>query len=319
MVRTIPTIMLLLTMSSNSNASCTIDLANSFVHVTTDRYEHQRLNGYIGVNWLIDFDLVPTSTYAHLIHTSDGSTSWSIPGGSSYTYDTSSSNVLSSAHVSDLIVQLSHPFPYHSVIRYSNVDDNGVSSKSTFEILAGTWIGSQGATYPYNSLRGTPTKIVVYDSKWCDVASAYGSAFTLTQRTRGNLTFHGNATSGLIANAIPVGTTISKNAVISYPVSVSTSPTTLSFGRINANSTGSLDLNVVVRASSAARHTIAFSYASDNGNRESLTVDGNSLPYTVTRTISSGQPSRSEVFKIRITSSTATEVKGRLQITTRLT
>ncbi|EPB4371633.1 hypothetical protein ACRPLT_004379 [Citrobacter freundii] len=215
----------------------------------------------------------------------------------------------------DLDIGHSSPFGYASIIQYNNWASNAVAANANAQFLAGTQIGTKGGRYPVAGLRGTPNKIVVNDRNWCDGIATQGRNFTLEHYANGDLVIRHHDGDTLKS----VASRIHKAAIVTFPVSVSTSPTSLSFGRLNANTTGTQDLTVAVRASSSANHTIAFTYTSDSGTRESLTVDGNSLPYTASRTIASGQVSRSEVFKIRITSSTAAEVRGRLQITARLT
>lgn len=152
----------------------------------------------------------------------------------------------------------------------------------------------------------------------CSTLSAWGAPLYMSSTWRGkmNVTFDNNQTAleryGLrFTFVVPVR--------LEIPVKVTASPSSLSFGQLTTGTTGLRDLNVTVGAISGANHTISFAYTSDGSSREVLTVDNYSLPYTASRTIPSGQSSRSEVFKVRITSPTAAAVSGRLQITAKLT
>lgn len=315
MVRIITSILLVAPCTTIAYGSCTIDLAGQSVFVKMQAYPRDApLVGTIlpgrAMNFIYDGSYVGEGLI-------DMAGKWStyIPTSSTYTYDTSSMNVLSDVLMKDLNLEHSLPFVNSSIISYTSLSRNSVAAAANLQFLAGTLIGNTGNGISLTGLRGTPNRIVVPDQKWCDRLAEFGRNFEWSVQSYGDLVIrhHDGDTRRT------VGSRVTKNAIVTFPVTVSTSPLSLSFGRLNANTTGTQDLTVAVRASSSANHTIAFTYTSDSGTRESLTVDGNSLPYTASRTIGSGQVSRSEVFKIRITSSTATEVKGRLQITARLT
>lgn len=315
MVRIITSILLVVSCPTIAYGSCTIDLAGQSVFVKNQAYPRDApLVGTILNGRAMNFIYEGSWVGEGLIDLA-GTNSWYIPTSSTYTYDTSSMNVLSDVLMKDLNLGHSQPFVNSSVISYTSLSRNAVAAAANSGFMAGTLIGNTGNGYSLTGLRGTPNRIVVPDQKWCDNVATLGRNFTWSVQSYGDLVIrhHDGDTRRL------VGSRVTKNAIVTFPVSVSTSPLSLSFGRLNANTTGTQDLTVAVRASSSANHTIAFTYTSDSGTRESLTVDGNSLPYTASRTIGSGQVSRSEVFKIRITSSTAMEVKGRLQITARLT
>lgn len=152
----------------------------------------------------------------------------------------------------------------------------------------------------------------------CRTLSGWGAPLYMSSTIHGKMdvTFDNNQTA---LSRYALRFTFTVPVRLEIPVTVTTSPSSLSYGQLTTGTAGSRDLNVTVGAISGANHTISFAYTSDSSSREVLTVDNNSLPYTASRTIPSGQSSRSEVFKVRITSPTAAAVRGRLQITAKLT
>lgn len=182
-------------------------------------------------------------------------------------------------------------------------------------IPAGSIVYVPGATKTMH-LRGVPTAISTDSDEMCSRLASSGPGMYLN-------------TEGLYEVSLSYKSTYVGSHYLEYyswvPVrlvnytEVSATPTRVDFGRLSTGTSGSQPVMVTVKAISDAKHTITFTYTSDNNTREILTVNNNSLPYTATRTIPSGQSSRTEEFDVRITSSTAAEVRGRLQITAQVT
>lgn len=100
---------------------------------------------------------------------------------------------------------------------------------------------------------------------------------------------------------------------------VSATPASLNFGLIPVGGSKTLPLSITVRAPTSAAHVVDFSYTSDKGTGERLTVDGRTLPYSATRVMPSDTITRTESYNVGITSSNAGSVSGRLLITARVT
>ncbi|EGK8547897.1 hypothetical protein IO173_004155 [Salmonella enterica] len=107
--------------------------------------------------------------------------------------------------------------------------------------------------------------------------------------------------------------------IVEYPTKISAIPTEIHFGRLTTAATGQKRLDVTVQAATGTRYSLEFSYASETDTQENMTINGHTLPYAAPLTVTMGRSSRTEVFDVRLTSSVAAEVKGRLLITARIT
>lgn len=176
--------------------------------------------------------------------------------------------------------------------------------------LTGTVAGSANV---WGTIRGVNN----IPSNKCEALSRLGASLYLrntgTQHAyiRGSMTNH-------YSNNFGVNTIYDTEVRLVMPLRVEITPSSLSFGQITTGNTGVEQFTSTVHAAALTPHTITFTYSSDGGTREVLTIDGNPLPYTASRTIPAGQSSRSEKWTARINSSTAAVVKGRLQITARI-
>lgn len=167
--------------------------------------------------------------------------------------------------------------------------------------------------YPPQWVEHMPTRIEVTDAGWCNNAyqSYYGEVlYRHTSSMPVTLTDHWPSTTTTY--------TFELQGTMTIPFSSTVSPSSIAFGNVSVGDTGVRALSVRTNAFPGAKHSISFVYTSDSGTQETLTVDNNRLPYTAKRTLPSNASSASDVFNIRIASSTAANVTGRLQVTNRL-
>ncbi len=184
-----------------------------------------------------------------------------------------------------------------------------------YDVTTGVSI-KHNSYYPPQWVSGMPTKITVDDDTWCNAA--------YTQYTGSVLYRHKSTMSvgiGALGGYFPDTTTTLEyelQGTMTIPFSSTVSPSSIAFGNVSVGDTGVRALSVRTNAFPGAKHSISFVYTSDSGTQETLTVDNNRLPYIAKRTLPSNASSASDVFNIRIASSTAAGVTGRLQVTNQL-
>ncbi|EIL0605929.1 hypothetical protein LK784_004418 [Salmonella enterica] len=295
--------------------------------VGTTKYNYEGLsNALISYNG-ISFDWIELATWSGVLNNSlwagsyEGDYVVNLSNVGTKIRETNASvNFLSIMHFPLLLDDRYHAFINGTYENMSYTNENVVGRAKTNRDYwaSGKLIGINRVTGTGN-VHGSARGLTNIPAAECNRLALLDSRTPIILENNGSiyayLRFNGSPISNNFGASVKYYTPVK----LVMPVQIEATPSSLAYGSLNAGSTGSKSLTVKVVAPSGAPHVINFTYASDSGTRENITIDGNVLPYTASRTIGNGQSSRTETFTARLSSTVAGGVRGRLVITTRLT